>query len=100
MKHIINGFIYKDNTSIPLKFEVQGSNLKIQGKGTGNYKIKGKLGTTGESKYLALINATTLEVVDTAIDDNIYIADVCGLSQIEATDISGISEIYADITID
>ena len=96
MKHIINGFIYKDNASTSLKF-IQGSVLVVQGNGFGSYKIQGKLGN-GNPKLLALVNASTLEVSTTATNDNIYKIDVTGLSQIEAIEVSGVSEIYADIS--
>ena len=69
----------------------------VQGKGVGSYKIQGKLGN-GNPKLLALVNVSTLEVSTTATNDNIYKIDVTGLSQIEAIEVSGVLEIYADIS--
>lgn len=70
--------------------------MKIQGAGSGTYKIYGRLTSDGVAKPIVLINASTFDVTNTGTNDNIYICDVAGLHSIYADDISGVTKIYAE----
>lgn len=70
--------------------------MKIQGTGSGSYKIYGKLTSNGVAKPIALLNVSTFEIGDIGVDDNIYVCDVAGLHCIYADEINGVTKVYAE----
>lgn len=87
-------YIYEQGESKDL-FVEHAQEAKIQGTGSGSFKVYGRLTRDGEAKPLTLINASTFEMTDTGKGNEIYICDVSGLRCIYANEVSGMSRIYA-----
>ena len=88
------GNIYEKGEAKSL-FVSPSQEAKIQGVGSGSYKVYGQLTKDGAAKPLTLINTATYEMTDTGVGDNIYTCDVSGLRCIYAGDVSGMDTIYA-----
>lgn len=94
-KHIINGYIVENGKIKEINF-IKGSAIKVQGIGTGSYQVVGKT-RLGEYKVLSMIDNGSLDVVDTCKDNNIYTADVAGMSFVTIINLNGVENVYFDI---
>ena len=96
--HIKNGYIYENETAKEFSF-INGVEMKIQGTGTGTYKVIGTFGN-GTPKELFAVDMSTLDIEETCENDTVYCIDVIGLTSVTVTDVSSdIEKIYADIYV-
>lgn len=96
MVHISNGYIFESNGGYKEINFINGETVKLQAKGTGSYELYGKM-RNGKYKRITLIDSE-LNVTSEAKDDNIYTADISGLSYITVNNVIGdIENIYYDI---
>lgn len=76
---------------------VNGSNVKIQTKGTGSCQILGRLTPNDEYKVLALVRTSDFDVTDTIKDNEIYATDASCLYSI-CCESNGFTQVFASIT--
>lgn len=95
---ITNGELY-NGKAIEMKV-CNGAELKVQGSGSGVYKVVGKLTANATPQPLALINCNNFAVTNSVFDEGIYVVDVSGLYSVSVEDVSGFTKIYGTILSD
>ena len=94
--HILNGYIYENGEAQEINF-LTGNTVTIQAIGTGTYELFGKM-RGGAYTEISLINSE-FELVDKGENQNLYTADVDGLSYITVKNVEGnIEKIFFDIS--
>lgn len=96
---IINGELYSNGKANEMKVN-NGADLKVQGSGSGVYKVVGKLTANATPQPLALIKSSDFSVTTSVFDDGIYIVDVSGMYSVSVEDVSGFTKIYGVILSD
>lgn len=93
--HVLNGYIYENGEAKEINF-LSGNTVTIQAVGTGTYELFGKM-RGGAYTEISLIDSE-FNLVDKGEDQNLYTADVDGLSYITVKNVDGnIDKIFFDI---
>lgn len=96
--HIKNGNIFENGKAVEMKI-LNGTEIKIQAKGSGTYKVIGTL-WDGTPKTLPLVDMSTFDIVDSAENDTVYCTDVASLTTVTVEEVSAsIESIYIDIYV-
>lgn len=75
-----------------------GADIRIKASGTGSCKVVGKLTANDDYKVLDLVRLSDFTVTDTITDNEIYAADVSGLSYVSLANASGFTKVFVRVT--
>ena len=92
---VTNGNLYENGIATEMKVAT-GCDLRIQGVGSGEFTVMGKLTANGTAKPLAMIRMSDFQKVSSISDNEIYAGDVAGLYSI-TVEASGVTKVYASI---
>lgn len=95
MTRISADYIFENDEAKILSIS-KGEQIKLQGIGSGTYKLKGRLSTDCAFDEICVVKATTLATTREVSDTSVYIADISGYAQI-TVEALGFDKIFATV---